>query len=84
MGVLPLIFKPGENVASLGLDGSEFYSINGLAEITPGKLLKVSAEKQDGTKISFDIIALLDTKVDTTYFQHGGILPYVLRQMMKE
>ena len=84
MGALPLIFKTGENIDSLGLDGTEIYSIKGLADITPGKSLQVTAEKQDGKKFSFEVIARLDTEVDVTYFRHGGILPYVLRQMMKE
>ena len=63
---------------------TEIYSIEGLADITPGKSLKVTAEKQNGDTFSFEVIARLDTEVDVTYFQHGGILPYVLRQMMKE
>ncbi|MGB3221534.1 MAG: aconitate hydratase AcnA [Desulforhopalus sp.] len=84
MGALPLVFKPGQNVTSLGLDGTEFFSIEGLAEITPGGSLQVTALKQDGSRFNFEVIARLDTEVDVTYFQHGGILPYVLRQMMKE
>ena len=84
MGALPLVFKTGENADSLGLDGTEFFSIVGLADITPGKSLKVTVEKQDGSKFDFEVIARLDTEVDVTYFRHGGILPYVLRQMMKE
>ncbi len=62
----------------------KFYSIEGLADISPGKTLKVTAEKQDGNTFSFEVIARLDTEVDVIYFRHGGILPYVLRQMMKE
>jgi len=84
MGALPLVFKTGENVGTLGLDGTEIYSIKGLADISPGKSLQVTAEKQDGSTFSFEVIARLDTEVDVTYFRHGGILPYVLRQMMKE
>lgn len=84
MGALPLVFKKGENIDSLGLDGTEIYSISGLADITPGKALQVTAQKKDGSSFSFEVIARLDTEVDVTYFRHGGILPYVLRQMMKE
>lgn len=84
MGALPLVFKTGENADALGLDGTEFFSIEGLADITPRKSLKVTVEKQDGSKFDFEVIARLDTEVDVTYFRHGGILPYVLRQMMKE
>lgn len=84
MGALPLVFKSGENVDSLGLDGTEIYSIEGLKDITPGKTLEVTVEKQNGNKFNFEVVARLDTEVDVTYFRHGGILPYVLRQMMKE
>ncbi|MFW2365328.1 MAG: aconitate hydratase AcnA [Desulforhopalus sp.] len=84
MGALPLVFKEGESHQSLGLDGTEIYSIIGLAEISPRKELQVLAEKEDGTAIKFNVISRLDTDVDVTYFQHGGILPYVLRQMMEE
>ncbi len=84
MGALPLVFKAGENALSLGLDGTEIYSLKGLAEISPGKTLQVTAEKQDGSTLHFEVITRLDTEVDVTYFRHGGILPYVLRQMMKE
>lgn len=84
MGVLPLIFNEGENADILGLDGSETFSISGLADISPRGILKVKALKADGATISFEVIARLDTEVDVTYFLHGGILPYVLRQMTRE
>ena len=84
MGALPLVFKTGENIESLGLDGTEMLSITGLSDITPGKSLQVTAKREDGSSFSFEVIARLDTEVDVTYFRHGGILPYVLRQMMKE
>jgi aconitate hydratase len=84
MGALPLVFKDGENCQSLGLDGTEIYSIAGLAEISPRRELQVLAEKEDGTTIKFTVVSRLDTEVDVTYFRHGGILPYVLRQMMQE
>jgi aconitate hydratase len=84
MGALPLVFKDGENCQSLGLDGTEIYSIAGLAEISPRRELQVLAEKEDGTTVKFTVVSRLDTEVDVTYFRHGGILPYVLRQMMQE
>ncbi len=84
MGVLPLIFSEGENAESLGLTGSETFSIEGLDEMTPRKELTVNATKEDGSKLSFKVIARLDTDVDVTYFKHGGILTYVLRKLMKE
>jgi aconitate hydratase len=82
MGVLPLVFKPGENAAGLGLDGSETYTIAGLDGLAPRKTIKVQATKPDGRQIQFDVTARLDTDVDVTYFAHGGILPYVLRKLM--
>ena len=84
MGVLPLIFKDGGNISTLGLTGTESYSILGLADISPRKELSVQARKDDGSTVTFAVIARLDTEIDVLYFRHGGILPYVLRQMMKE
>jgi aconitate hydratase len=83
MGALPLIFKEGESAVFLGLDGTELISIEGLADISPRKELKVTATKNDGSVKTFTAIARLDTSVDVVYFKHGGILPYVLREMMK-
>lgn len=83
MGLLPLIFKDGENIQSLGLTGKELYTIKGLADISPRKSLQVIAQKEDGSTLTFEVTARLDTEVDVTYFHHGGILPFVLRQMVK-
>lgn len=84
MGVLPLVFKEGESIATLGLTGTETFSIKGLADMTPGKKLEVSATKEDGSTRNFEVVSRLDTEVDVLYFQHGGILPFVLRQMLNE
>jgi aconitate hydratase len=84
MGTLPLVFKEGENCQNLGLDGSETFDIRGLSDITPRKMVKVVAHKADGSEVSFEVIARLDTEVDVAYFLHGGILPYVLRQMLED
>ena len=83
MGLLPLIFKEGESIQSLGLTGTELFSIEGLADISPRKSLKVTAKREDGSILDFEVTARLDTEVDVTYFLHGGILPYVLREMIK-
>jgi len=83
MGVLPLVFKEGDSWASLGLDGSEVFSISGIQDIAPRKTLQVSALREDGTKISFEVTARLDTVVDVAYFLNGGILPYVLRKLLE-
>lgn len=82
MGVLPLVFKDGEDPQSLGLDGTETYSIHGLSGMGPGEELQVIANKDDGTTIRFQVISRLDTAIDLAYYRHGGILPYVLRQFL--
>jgi aconitate hydratase len=83
MGVLPLVFNTGESVEKLGLDGSERYTIQGIETIVPRQQLTVSAEKSDGSRIVFEVTARLDTDVDVAYFKNGGILPYVLRKIIK-
>nr|NIQ38140.1 aconitate hydratase AcnA [Pseudomonadota bacterium] len=82
MGVLPLMFKEGDSWKSLGLDGSETYSISGLDTIKPRSVLHVKALKKDGSQIDFEVIARLDTEVDVEYYKNGGILPYVLRKLL--
>ena len=83
MGVLPLIFKKGESADSLGLDGTEIYSFAGLTTLSPRSVIAVTARKADGREIVFTTICRLDTEIDVLYYRHGGILPYVLRQMMR-
>lgn len=82
MGVLPLVFKHGEGCESLELNGSEIFSIIGIKDIKPRKILTVNAEKTDGSTISFEVTARLDTNVEATYFKNGGILPFVLRKLL--
>ena len=84
MGVLPLIFKEGDSWESLGLDGSETYSIAGIKNMKPRKILQVKAVKEDGSEVNFEVIARLDTEVDVDYFENGGILPNVLRKLLEE
>jgi aconitate hydratase len=84
MGALPLVFKEGDGWESLGLDGSETFYISGIEDITPRKILQVKAVKEDGREINFETVARLDTEVDVAYFKNGGILPYVLRKMLRE
>ncbi len=84
MGVLPLEFLPGENASSLGLDGTEIYTIRGISEgLSPGKILTVEARKSDGSTVTFRVKTRLDTPVEVEYHRHGGILQFVLRRMMK-
>jgi aconitate hydratase len=84
MGVLPLIFEAGDSAETLGLDGSESYFIKGVTPMTPRKVLQIRAVKKDGSEVTFNTIVRLDTDVDVAYFENGGILPYVLRKLMKE
>ncbi|MFZ5572259.1 MAG: aconitate hydratase AcnA [Thermodesulfobacteriota bacterium] len=83
MGVLPLVFMEGDSWRKLGLNGGEIFSISGIKEMKPRKTVVVTAEKPDGGRIRFEAVARLDTMVEVTYFENGGILPYVLRKMMK-
>jgi aconitate hydratase len=83
MGVLPLEFLPGENLHSLGLTGLEIFDIEGLAQtFEPRTKMKVRARKADGKECSFTAVARVDTPFEVAYYQHGGILQYVLRQML--
>jgi aconitate hydratase len=82
MGVLPLMFKPGDSYVSLGLDGSETFTITGIEDIEPRKELRVKAVREDVTELTFSVISRLDTKVEVDYFLNGGILPYVLRKLL--
>jgi aconitate hydratase len=84
MGVLPLRFKEGQNAESLGLDGSEVYTIQGLHDDMPPKSeVTVKAKKFDGSVISFTAIAQLNTPVEVNYYRNRGILQTVLRNLVK-
>src|ERR1700704_2269600 len=82
MGVLPLEFQPGENRESLGLTGHEVFDIEGIASLAPGKSISVRAKSEDGKTKPFSVIARADTPEEVSYYHHGGILQYVLRQML--
>src|SRR5712692_5872239 len=82
MGVLPLEFQPGENRESLGLTGNEIFGIEGVASLSPKKPITVHAKSGDGTVKTFSVIARADTPEEVSYYHHGGILQYVLRQML--
>ncbi|MBK6263442.1 aconitate hydratase AcnA [Marivirga sp. S37H4] len=85
MGVLPLQFKPGESAASLGLDGTEQFTIRGIADgLNVLKELDVIAVNKEGKETNFEVIARLDSNVEISYYQHEGILQYVLRDFLKK
>jgi len=83
MGVLPLQFMENENCDYLGLTGEEQYTIEGIRDnLTPGKQITVTACSADKSDISFTVIVRLDSSVEVEYYRHGGILPFVLRQLV--
>jgi aconitate hydratase len=82
MGVLPLQFESGESRETLGLTGEETISIRGIgAGLDIGSRVEVIARRQGGGEIAFRAVARIDTPVELGYYRHGGILPYVLRQL---
>jgi aconitate hydratase len=83
MGLLPLEFKSGENRESLGLTGQEVYDIEGVSSFKPRKEVTVRAVSPDGKEKRFNVIVRVDTPEEVSYYQHGGILQYVLRQMLE-
>ena len=83
MGVLPLQFLEGTTTQSLGLDGSEKFSITGLSDsIKPGQQVTLEIEKTNGEKRALPVNLRIDTPIEIDYYRHGGILPFVLRQLM--
>ncbi len=87
MGILPLQFLPEENAETHGLTGEEVFDIDGvkdvLANFAPGKTVKVRAKKADGAVLQFDATVRIDTPQEVLYYNHGGILQYVLRQLLQ-
>lgn len=84
MGVLPCVYKPGENAESLGLTGRETFDILGINDdIKPRQVLDVRATNQQGHITEFQVIARLDTPIDVEYYKNGGILQTVLRNLAK-
>ncbi len=86
MGILPLQFQPGESAESLGLTGEEIFHITGLrqmldAKFSSGKTLMIATENETGTTRDFPVTVRIDTPQEILYYQHGGILQYVLRQL---
>jgi aconitate hydratase len=84
MGVLPLQFKAGESAASLRLTGLELYQLTGIVDgLSAGGEIPVRAIAADGTVTVFNVRARLDTPEELVAYRHGGILPYVVRQLMR-
>jgi len=83
MGVLPLQFEDGESYKKLGLDGTEHFDIEVDNDLKPKQKVKVTATKEDDTKVEFNTICRIDTPVEIDYYRNGGILHNVLRNMVK-
>jgi aconitate hydratase len=83
MGVLPLQFPEGTNARSLKLDGSEMFSVTGLSdEIRPRQKVRFGIKRKGGQTEEIDPILRIDTPIEIDYYRHGGILPYVLRELL--
>ena len=85
MGVLPLQYPEGQDAASLGLDGTEVYSISGVTALNEGttpRTVLVRAEASDGSAVQFDAVLRIDTPGEADYYRNGGILQYVLRSLV--
>lgn len=84
MGVAPLVFMDGQNAESLGLDGTETFSITGLAnDLVPHKILDVKAIHPSGKEIDFQAKARFDSEIEIEYYKNEGILQYVLREYLR-
>ena len=86
MGVIPLQFPAGESADSLGLTGEEVFSFEGITELNEGrtpKTVKVTATKADGSSVSFDGVVRIDTPGEANYYRNGGIMQFVLRNLLK-
>jgi aconitate hydratase len=82
MGVLPLQFTGGESAQSLGITGDETIDVLGMGDIRPQQELELRIRKPDGTERTVKVKSRIDTPIEVDYFKHGGILPYVLRELL--
>jgi aconitate hydratase len=82
MGVLPLQFKPGTSAATLGLVGDESYDVIVGNTLKPQMDVKLVVTKKDGSKQEIPVLLRIDTPIEVDYYMHGGILPFVLRQLL--
>ncbi|HVB49017.1 MAG TPA: aconitate hydratase AcnA [Burkholderiales bacterium] len=82
MGVLPLQFKGTDSAQSLGLKGDEQIDILGLADIQPQQDVTLVVRRADGTRREIKVLCRIDTAIEVEYYRHGGILPYVLRELI--
>jgi aconitate hydratase len=84
MGVLPLEFTNGDSAETLALDGTEVFSLPNLGDdIQPGQDLDLVIQHTDGASVTVQAKVRIDTQIEVEYFRNGGILPYVLRQILQ-
>jgi aconitate hydratase len=84
MGVLPLQFEGNDNATSLRLDGSESFDLSGLdaQDVRPRQIVELAVNRRDGSREMFNLILRIDTPIELEYYKNGGILPFVLRQLV--
>jgi aconitate hydratase len=82
MGVLPLQFTGGDSAQSLGISGDETIDVLGMSDIRPQQELELRIRKPDGTEKTVKVKSRIDTAIEVDYYKHGGILPYVLRELL--
>jgi aconitate hydratase len=82
MGVLPLQFKPGDSWESLGIVGDELFDIELASEIKPQQDATLVITAKDGSSRKVPLVLRIDTPIEVDYYKHGGILPFVLRQLL--
>ncbi|MET0732314.1 MAG: aconitate hydratase, partial [Casimicrobiaceae bacterium] len=82
MGVLPLQFKAGDSAESLGIKGDETFDIAVPQGVKPQQELTLAITRRDGTKQSVAVLCRIDTPIEVDYYKHGGILPFVLRELI--
>jgi len=84
MGVLPLQFTPGESAESLGIRGDEAFDIAVPTDIKPQQPLTLVMTRKDGTRREIPVLCRIDTPIEVDYYRHGGILPFVLRELIQK
>jgi aconitate hydratase len=82
MGVLPLQFKGSDSVESLGITGAETFDILGLDDLRPQQGVTLVIHRKDGSKREVKLLLRIDTAIEVDYYRHGGILPFVLRDLL--
>jgi aconitate hydratase len=83
MGVLPLQFEEGTNAQTLGLDGTESFDITGISGgLRPRQKVTLKIRRKDGSTQDVDVVVRIDTPIEVDYYVHGGILQFVLRQLI--